>query len=183
MIWPCHLWMTVRMKRLTHPLPEAGHSRRYWQDNGFYFTSSTHPPLCSIRETGIQTPHKMVTLKRLSAIFLVSWLKPYYLPQQLISRIYWPAEWQAEQAWTWVTWGDAIQFSSNFKRKQGNLIWQDGKVGRESECGEKGTKFVDNHEQGTVLETSPISTHIILIFLWCQYVIITIIKEATNSQS
>ena len=32
----------------------------------------------------------------------------------------------------------------NFKRKQGNLIWQDRTVGRESECGEKGLKFVDN---------------------------------------
>ena len=34
--------------------------------------------------------------------------------------------------------------------------------------------------RGTVLETSLESTHIILIFLWCQYIIIPIIKEATK---
>ena len=28
---PVHLWMAARNKKLTHPLPEAGHSRRYLQ--------------------------------------------------------------------------------------------------------------------------------------------------------
>ena len=47
--WPCpSVW--------THPLPEAGHSRWYLQNLWpFYFSSSSPPPLCAIKETGIQT--------------------------------------------------------------------------------------------------------------------------------
>ena len=53
---PVCLWMAARKKKLTHPLPEAGHSRGYLQNLWpFYFTSSS-PPLCAIKETGIQTP-------------------------------------------------------------------------------------------------------------------------------
>ena len=49
--------MAVRKKKLTHPLPKAGHSRGYLQNlRPFYFTSSPPPPLCAIKETGIQTP-------------------------------------------------------------------------------------------------------------------------------
>ena len=49
--------MAARKKKLTYPLPEAGHSRRYLQNVWpFYFTSSSPPPLCAIKETGIQTP-------------------------------------------------------------------------------------------------------------------------------
>ena len=54
---PVLVWMAARKKKLTHPLPEAGHSRGYlkilWP---FYSTSSSPPPLCSIKETSIQTP-------------------------------------------------------------------------------------------------------------------------------
>ena len=58
---PVHLWMATRKKKLTHPLPEAGHSRRYLQDLWpFYFTSSPPPPLCSMKETGIQTPIRYI---------------------------------------------------------------------------------------------------------------------------
>ena len=56
---PVHLWMAVRKKKLTltHPLPEAVHSRGYLQNLWpFYFTSSSPPLVCSIKETGIQTP-------------------------------------------------------------------------------------------------------------------------------
>ena len=50
---PVHLWMAARKKKLTHPLPEAGHSRGYLQNLWpFYFTSSSPPPFCSIKETG-----------------------------------------------------------------------------------------------------------------------------------
>ena len=53
---PGHLWMAARKKKFTHPLPEAGHSRGYLQNLWpFYFTSSPPPPLCSIKETDIQT--------------------------------------------------------------------------------------------------------------------------------
>ena len=53
---PVHLWMAARKKKLTHPLPEAGHSRGYLQNLWvFYFISSSPPPLCAIKETGIQT--------------------------------------------------------------------------------------------------------------------------------
>ena len=54
---PVHLWMAARKKKLTHPLPEAGHSRGHLQIlPASYFTSSSPPPLCAIKETGIQTP-------------------------------------------------------------------------------------------------------------------------------
>ena len=54
---PDHLWMAARKKKLTHPLPEAGHSRKHLENlRPFYFTSSSPPLLCSIKETGIQTP-------------------------------------------------------------------------------------------------------------------------------
>ena len=47
---PVHLWMATGRKKLTHLLPEAGHSRRYLQDWWpFRF-------LCPIKEPGIQTP-------------------------------------------------------------------------------------------------------------------------------
>ena len=50
-------WMAARKKKLTHPFPEAGHSRGYLQNLWpFYFISSSLPPLCAIKETGIQTP-------------------------------------------------------------------------------------------------------------------------------
>ena len=53
---PVRLWTAARKKKLTHPLPEAGHSRGYLQNLWpFYFTSSSPPPLCAIKETGIQT--------------------------------------------------------------------------------------------------------------------------------
>ena len=53
---PLHLWMAARKKKLTHPLPEAGHSRGHLQNlRPFYFTSSSPPPLCAVKETGIQT--------------------------------------------------------------------------------------------------------------------------------
>ena len=52
-----HLWMATIKKKLTHLLPEAGHSRGYshnlWPS---YFTSSSPPHLCIIKETGTQTP-------------------------------------------------------------------------------------------------------------------------------
>ena len=52
-----HLWMAAIKKKLTHPLPEAGHSRGYSQNLWpFYFTSSSPPHLCAIKQTGIQTP-------------------------------------------------------------------------------------------------------------------------------
>ena len=48
--------MTAEKKKLTHPLPKAGHSRGYLQNFWrFYFTFSSPPPLCAIKETGIQT--------------------------------------------------------------------------------------------------------------------------------
>ena len=54
---PVHLWMAARKKKLTHPLTQAGHSREYLQILWpFYFTSSSPALLCSIKETGIQTP-------------------------------------------------------------------------------------------------------------------------------
>ena len=57
---PVHLWMAASKKKLTHPLPEAGHSRGYLQNVWpFYFTSSSPPPAPlprSVKATGIQTP-------------------------------------------------------------------------------------------------------------------------------
>ena len=54
---PVHLWMAAKKKKLTHPLPKAGHSRGYLQNLwAFYFTFSSPPHLCAIKETGIQTP-------------------------------------------------------------------------------------------------------------------------------
>ena len=54
---PVPLWMAARNKKLTHPLREAGHSRGYLQILwAFYFTSSSPPLLCAVKETGIQTP-------------------------------------------------------------------------------------------------------------------------------
>ena len=48
--------MAARKKKFTHPLAEAGHSRRYLQNLcPFYLTSSSPPHLCAIKETGIQT--------------------------------------------------------------------------------------------------------------------------------
>ena len=48
--------MATKKKKLTHPLPEAGHSRGHLQNLWpFYFTSSSPPPPCAIKETGIQT--------------------------------------------------------------------------------------------------------------------------------
>ena len=53
---PVHLGMAARKKKGTRPLPEAGHSRGYSQNLWpFYFTSSSPPPLCAIKETSIQT--------------------------------------------------------------------------------------------------------------------------------
>ena len=55
---PAHLRMAARKKKLTHPLPDAGHSRWYLQNVWpFYFTSPS-PPLCAMKETGIQTPRR-----------------------------------------------------------------------------------------------------------------------------
>ena len=52
---PVYLWVAAEKRKLTHPLPEAGHSRRYLQGLWpFYFTCSPPPPLCSVKETGIQ---------------------------------------------------------------------------------------------------------------------------------
>ena len=49
--------MAARQKKLTHPLPKAGHSRGYLQNLwSFYLSSSSSPLLCAIKETGIQTP-------------------------------------------------------------------------------------------------------------------------------
>ena len=54
---PVRLWMAARKKKLTQPLPQAGHSRGQLQNLWpFYFISSSPPPLCSLKETGIQTP-------------------------------------------------------------------------------------------------------------------------------
>ena len=54
---PVHLWTATRKKKWTHLLPKAGHSRGHLQIlRPFYFTSSSPPPLCAIKETGIQTP-------------------------------------------------------------------------------------------------------------------------------
>ena len=48
--------MATRKKKLTHPLPEAGHSRWCLQNLwSFYFTSLSPLPLYAIKETGIQT--------------------------------------------------------------------------------------------------------------------------------
>ena len=53
---PVHLWVAIRKKKLTHPLPESSHARRYLQNLWpFYFISSSPPPLCAIKEAGIQT--------------------------------------------------------------------------------------------------------------------------------
>ena len=53
---PVHLQMAARKEKLTQPLPEAGHSRGYLQNLWpFYFTSSSPPRLCAMKETGIQT--------------------------------------------------------------------------------------------------------------------------------
>ena len=53
---PVHLWMATKKKKLTHPLPEAGHSGGYLQNLwSFYLTSSSPLHLCAIKETGIQT--------------------------------------------------------------------------------------------------------------------------------
>ena len=61
---PVHLCLAARRKKLTHPLPEAGHSREHLQILWpFYFTSSPPPPLCSIAETGIQTPIRWIFWK------------------------------------------------------------------------------------------------------------------------
>ena len=43
-------------KKLAYLLHDAGHSRRYLQDQWpFYFSSLPHPHLCSRKETGVQT--------------------------------------------------------------------------------------------------------------------------------
>ena len=53
---PVHLWIATGRKKLTHPLSKAGYSRRYLQDIWhFYFTFSTPPHLCSIKEPAIQS--------------------------------------------------------------------------------------------------------------------------------
>ena len=81
---PVHLWMAVGKKKLTHPLPEAGHSRGYLQNLwSFYFTSSSPPPLCAIKETGIQTAVRWLVLRLQSS----RCLKSSSLPQHLVSDL------------------------------------------------------------------------------------------------
>ena len=59
------------LKRLTHPLLEVGHSRRYLQDNGLYFFNSYLS--LSSKEPGIQTQTRWlfwdISLLSLSASF------------------------------------------------------------------------------------------------------------------
>ena len=57
--WPCPPVKVCRKgkkKKLAYLLHDAGHSRRYLQDQWpFYFSSLPHPHLCSRKETGVQT--------------------------------------------------------------------------------------------------------------------------------
>ena len=88
---PAHLPKAGRMK-LTYPLPEFWHSRRYLQDYcPFCFVSS--PPLsprnlCSIKEPGVQTLRRWFFCET-SVFHLLSQLafqiKSYFLPQHLVS--------------------------------------------------------------------------------------------------
>ena len=84
-----HLWMAARKKKLTPPLPEAGHSRWYLQNlRPFYFTSSSPPPLCAIKETSIQTPIRLFWDFSLPSSGLPAFrIKSYSLPQHLVSNL------------------------------------------------------------------------------------------------
>ena len=83
--------------KLTHPLLRAYHSRRYLQD--CLFTLLPHlPHLCSIKRTWQPHPSKMVILRHLSAIFLVSQLIPCLRTPCLL--VNWPGMWPVERAWT-----------------------------------------------------------------------------------
>ena len=85
---PVHLRMAARKKKWTHLLPKAGHSRGYLQNLWpFYFTSSSPPPLCAIKETGIQTPIRWSfwdTSLRLLSLPAFR-IKSYSLPQRHVS--------------------------------------------------------------------------------------------------
>ena len=84
---PVHLWMAAKKKKLTHPLPEAGHSRGHLQILWpFYFTSSSPPLLYSIKETGIQTPIRwFIRDTRLPSCLPAFRIKSYFLLQHLVS--------------------------------------------------------------------------------------------------
>ena len=85
---PVHLWMAARQRKLTHPLPEAGHSRGYLQNVWpFYFTSPPPPPLCAIKETGIQTPIKWLIWDISLPSSPSAGINSYSLPQHLVSAL------------------------------------------------------------------------------------------------
>ena len=101
---PIHLWMAARKKKLTHPLPEAGHSRVYLHNLwASYFTSLSPLPLCSIKETGIQTPIRCffgdISLPSSGSASFPN--KVVFLASTPRLPIYWSVLWWAEQAWTW----------------------------------------------------------------------------------
>ena len=99
---PVCLGMAAGKKKLTHPLPEAGHSRGYLQILWpFDSTSSSPPLLCDIQETGIQTP-----IGWLFGDFSLPCPRSAGFPNKVVcipclkaaSPIHWPG--RAEPAWT-----------------------------------------------------------------------------------
>ena len=60
---PAHLWMAPRVKRLSHPLPEVGHSRRYLQNNGLLLYFLNFSRSLFYKRTWHPDPDKMVILR------------------------------------------------------------------------------------------------------------------------
>ena len=91
------------LEEINISLQEAGLSRRYLQDNGVYFLNSSHrPPILSYKKHLASRPPQNGYFEILVCRLLgepAFWIKPYSLPQHLISRLI-GLSWQADWAWT-----------------------------------------------------------------------------------
>ena len=87
---PAHLWMAARKKELTHPLPEAGHSRRCLQDlMVFLLYFPTSSPSLFYKRNWHPEPRLDGSFETLVCHLLrlpAFRIKLYSLPQHLVSR-------------------------------------------------------------------------------------------------
>ena len=101
--WPCTPMDGYRKEEIntSHPqsCPKPGVILQdLWP---FYFTSSSPPPLCSIKETSIQTLIRWYSRTLVHHLLWCPafWIKSLFLASTPRLLIYWPVVWWADWAW------------------------------------------------------------------------------------
>ena len=87
-----------------HPFHRPAIPGDICKTKGFFFLTSSPPPsLCFYKRIWHPDPDKVVIFETLFCHLLrlpAFQIKSYALPQHLVSQIYWPVVWLAEQGWT-----------------------------------------------------------------------------------